>query len=79
MHMCVGNLSIIGSDNGLLPRRYQVIIWINAGILLIGSWWKKRQWNLDLKEYIFVKKDSFQNVASKMAAILSWPKYAKFM
>ena len=35
-HICVGNLAIIGSDNGLLPGRRQAIIWTNAGILLIG-------------------------------------------
>ena len=32
----VSNLTIIGSDNGLSPGRRQAIIWINAGILLIG-------------------------------------------
>ena len=35
-HICVGNLTIIGSDNGLLPDRRQAIIWTNAGLLLIG-------------------------------------------
>ena len=35
-HICVGKLSIIGSDNGLSPGRRQAIIWTNAGILLIG-------------------------------------------
>ena len=35
-HICVGNLTIIGSDNGLSPRRRQAIIWTNAGILLVG-------------------------------------------
>ena len=35
-HICVGKLTIIGSDNGLLPERRQAIIWTNAGILLIG-------------------------------------------
>ena len=35
-HICVGNLTIIGSDNGLSPGRRQAIIWIHAGILLIG-------------------------------------------
>ena len=34
-HICVGKLTIIGSDNGLAPRRRQAIIWTNAGILLI--------------------------------------------
>ena len=36
MHICVGNLTIIGSDNGLSPGLRQAIIWTNAGILLIG-------------------------------------------
>ena len=35
-HICVGNLAIIGSDNGLSPGRRQAIIWTSAGILLIG-------------------------------------------
>ena len=35
-HICVGNLAIIVSDNGLSPGRRQAIIWTNAGILLIG-------------------------------------------
>ena len=35
-HICVGNTTIIGSDNGLSPGRRQTIIWTNAGILLIG-------------------------------------------
>ena len=35
-YICVGNLAIIGSDNGLSPGRRQAIIRTNAGILLIG-------------------------------------------
>ena len=35
-HICVNNLTIIGSDNGLSPGRRQAIIWTNAGILFIG-------------------------------------------
>ena len=34
-HICVGNLTIIGSDNGLSPGRRQAITWTNVGILLI--------------------------------------------
>ena len=34
MHICIGKLTIIDSDNGLLPRWPQAIIWINARILL---------------------------------------------
>ena len=35
-HICVGNLTIIDSDNGLSPGRHQAIIWTNARVLLIG-------------------------------------------
>ena len=35
-HICINELNIIGSDNGLLPDRRQAIIWTNAGILPIG-------------------------------------------
>ena len=34
-HVCVGKLTITGSDNGLSPGRRQAIILPNAGILLI--------------------------------------------
>ena len=36
-HICVGKLTILGSDNGLSPGRRQAIIWTNAWILLIGT------------------------------------------
>ena len=36
MHISVGNLTIIGSDNGLSPGWCQVIIGKNIGIVLIG-------------------------------------------
>ena len=35
-HICVSELTIIDSDNGLSPDRCQSIIWTNAGILSIG-------------------------------------------
>ena len=34
-HICVGNLTIIGPDNGLSPGRRQAIIRTNVGILLM--------------------------------------------
>ena len=36
-YICVSQLTIIGSDNGLSPDRRQAIIWVNAGILLIRT------------------------------------------
>ena len=38
MHICVGELTIIVSDNGLSPGRHQAIILTKAGILLIGPY-----------------------------------------
>ena len=35
-HICVSKLTIISSDNGLLPGWCQAIIWTNAEILLTG-------------------------------------------
>ena len=35
-HICVSELTTIGSDNGLSPGRRQAIIWTSAGILWIG-------------------------------------------
>ena len=37
-HICVSELTIIVSDNGLSPGRRQAIIWTNAGILSIGPY-----------------------------------------
>ena len=36
-HICIGNLTIIGSDYGLSPGQRHAIILTNAGIMLIGS------------------------------------------
>ena len=54
-HICIGKLTIIGSDNGLSPGRRQVIIWTNTGILLI--WRLEIDFNEVLIEmYIFSLK-----------------------
>ena len=45
-HICVGDLTVIGLDNGLSPGRRQAIIWTNAGLLLIQPRRNKLQWNL---------------------------------
>ena len=34
-HICIGILTNIASDNGLVPTRRQAIIWTNVGILFI--------------------------------------------
>ena len=70
-HICVGNLNVIGSDNGLSPDRCQAIIWTNAGILLIWTLGNKLQWNINRILYIFIRENVFENVVLVMVAILS--------
>ena len=69
-HICVGNLAIIGSDNGLSPDRRQAIIWTNAGILLIGPFgtsvkfqpefkhfhWSKCIWKFRLQNGVYLSR-----------------------
>ena len=45
-HICVGNPTIIGSDDGLSPGRRQAIIWTNDGWNIVDSNLRnKLQWN----------------------------------
>ena len=62
-YICVGKLTIIGSDNGLSPWRRQAIIWTNAGILLIGPLGTKFSENL-----IGIKTFSFKKMPLKMSS-----------
>ena len=47
----------------------------------LNQWWNivnwalrnKLQWNLNRNSYIFIQENAFENVSSKMVAILSWP------
>ena len=62
-HICIGNLTIIGSDNGLSPDRRQSIIWTNAGILLIGPL------GINFNEILIgIQTSSFKNMRLKMAS-----------
>ena len=73
MHTCVGNLTTIGSDNGLSPGRRQAIIWTNAGILLIGPLGTKFSQILITIHTSSFKKMHPKTVVCKMASILSRP------
>ena len=70
-HIYVSKLTIIGPDNGLSPDWRQVIIWTNAGILLIGPLGT----NCSGNSYIFIQENAFENVVQKMVAILSRPQW----
>ena len=72
-HICVGKLSIIGSDNGLSPGGRQAIIWSNAGILLILPLeTNSSEILIQIHKFSF-KKNVFENIVWKVAAILSRP------
>ena len=62
-HICVGKLTIIGSDNGLSPGRRQAIIWTIAGILLIGPLWTNYSEIL-----IGIQSSSFKKMHLKMSS-----------
>ena len=67
-HICVGNLTIIGSDNGLSPDRRQAIIWTNAGILLIGPLVTKFS-EILIEIHIF----SLKKMGLKVSSAKWWP------
>ena len=61
----------IGSHNGLSPIRRQAIIWINAGLVSIGTTPRNTfQWNLSRNFRIFIQENVFENVGCKMEYIL---------
>ena len=71
IHIYVGNLTIIGSENGLAPTKRQAIIWSNAGILLFGPTETNLSELFNRNPYIFIKENVFEKVGCKMATILS--------
>ena len=70
-HICVGKVTIIGSDNGMSPGRRQAIIWTNTEILLIGPLGANFS---ELKQLIhFHSENAFENIVCEMASISSRP------
>ena len=73
MHICISKLTIMGSDNGLLPGQHQAIISTSARILIVNlNLGNKLSWNLKRNSYIFIQESAFENVCV-MVAILSPP------
>ena len=72
-HICVGNLTIISSDNALSPGQTQC--------------WNIVDWTLrplaanfnEKNEYIFIDEESFENVVCKMTVNLSRPQSVKIL
>ena len=57
MHICIGKLIIIGSDDALLPGQHQAIIWTN-----IVNWTLQNriQWNFNQNGCIFIQGNAFK-------------------
>ena len=72
-HICVSNLTIIGSYNGLSSgrRNAKLLSEQNAAILLIGTLGTNRN------SYIFIQENASEYIVWTMAAILSRPQYVK--
>ena len=75
--MCVGNLTIIGSDNGLSPGRRQAIIQNQCWNIVNWTLRNKLQWNFNRNSIIFIQENALQNVVCEMASILSRPQCVK--
>ena len=65
MHICVGNLIIIGSDNGLLLGWHQAIIWTDARILFFWTPRNKHQWNFNQNAYNLIQENPFKMSSGK--------------
>ena len=76
-HICVGNLTIIGPDNGLSPGRRQAIFWTNAGIWLIGPWGTNFSEILIGIQTFSFKKIHLKMSSAKWRPILSRPQCVK--
>ena len=81
-HICVGKLTIIGSDNGLSSQRRQAIIWTNAGIMLIGPLGTNfSEILIEIQTFsginIFIEENTFENVVCEMLFISSRPQCVK--
>ena len=78
-HICVGKLTIIGSDNGLSPGRRPAIIWTNAEMLLfgpLGSNFCECEIVVEIDKFSY-QENAFETVVCEMVAILSRPQWVK--
>ena len=61
--LCLDNLAIIDSDNGLSPDRHQAIIWASGGIVDL-TLRNKIQWNVNRNSNSFTQENAFERVVS---------------
>ena len=76
-HICVDNLTVIGSENGLSPGRRQASIWNQCWNIVNWTLGNKLQWKFNQNSNIFIQENVFENVVCEMAFILSRPQCVK--
>ena len=76
-HIWVGNVTIIGSDNGLSPGRRQIHYLNQCWYSVNWTLRNKLQWNFNWNSNIFIRENALQNVVCKMASILPRPQCVK--
>ena len=69
-HICVGNLTTFGSDNGLSPGRPLSEPMLESVNLTLMN---KHRWNFNRESFIFIQENALEAVVYEMAAILSRP------
>ena len=74
-HICISDLTSIGSGNGLSPGRRQAIIRTNAGILLIRPLGTNFSAFFSQNSNIFIQENVLESVVCEKAAILSRPQW----
>ena len=72
-HICVSNLTITGSGNGLSPSHYLNQCWN----IINWTFRNKLQWKFNQNSNIFIQENAFESVVCEMAAMLSWPQSVK--
>ena len=76
-HIYVGNLTIIGPDNGMSPDRRQAIIWTKCWDIVNWSLRNPFQWDLNRNSYIFFQETAIENVVCEMLSSSSRPRCVK--
>ena len=66
--ICVGNLIVTGSDNGLSPGQRQAITWTNAALLSIDPL-RTNFSEILIEIHVFFQGNVHENVVREMAAI----------
>ena len=76
-HICISNLTIIGSDNGFFAWSAPSHYLNQCSNIVNWALWNKLPWQFNLNSNISIQEKSIESVVCKMAAILSRPQCIK--